>query len=156
MEFDLKNYRTLRVKKYLKLCNFFLLYHSSKQRSEEWMSIEQDLKKSKLKYYKVFNRTTLSTVQNSVYKNINQIICGIIMFVEPKFKSTQFEENFLEENLEPFFILLSVKLNNKIHQIPQIKGINSLNYEKNILNLQKSLEKYIKFSYKITNKTLSK
>jgi hypothetical protein len=31
-------------------------------------SIEQDLKKLKLKYYKVFNGTTLETINNSVYK----------------------------------------------------------------------------------------
>jgi hypothetical protein len=45
----------------------FSFFHSAKITSNG-ISIEQDLKKLKLKYYKVFNGTTLETINNSVYK----------------------------------------------------------------------------------------
>jgi hypothetical protein len=151
MDFNLKSYRVFKVKEYLKKSEFFFFYHSPKLRSNEWVSIEQDLKKLKLKYYKIFNGTTLKTINNSIYQNLDQVICGIVLFIKLNYKSTTFDFNTLNKNLKPLFILLSLKLNNKIYSIPQLKGINSFSYKQNVFNLQKSLERYIKGSYKLTS-----
>lgn len=151
MDFNLKSYRVLKVKNYFKKCNFFFFFHSVKLTSNEWIRVEQDLKKLKLKYYKVFNGTTLNTINNSIYKNFNQIICGIVLFIEPKFKSTSLEFNSITKDLKPLFALLSVKLNNKIYSVAQLKGLKTFSYQQNMFNLHRSLDKYLKVTYVLTN-----
>jgi hypothetical protein len=157
MDFNLKSYRVLKVKNYLKNCDFFFFFHSAKLRSNEWISIEQDLKKLKLKYYKVFNGTTLETINNSVYKNFNQIICGIVLLIEPRFKLTTLELDLIKRHLKPLFALLSVKLNNKIYAVEQLKGLKTFSYKQNMFNFYRSLEKSLKSTYVLTdNKSSSK
>jgi hypothetical protein len=157
MDFNLKSYRVLKVKNYLKNCDFFFFFHSAKLTSNEWISIEQDLKKLKLKYYKVFNGTTLETINNSVYKNFNQIICGIVLFIEPRFKLTALELDVIKKTLKHLFALLSVKLNNKIYAIEQLKGLKTFSYKQNMFNFYRSLEKGLKSTYVLTdNKSSSK
>jgi len=155
MDFNLKSYRVLKVKNSLKNCDFFFFFHSAKLTSNEWVSIEQDLKKLKLKYYKVFNGTTSETLKNSVYKNFNQIICGIILFIEPRFKLTTLELTSIRKDLKPLFALLSVKLNNKIYSIEQLKGFKAFSYKQNMFNFYKSLEKGLKLTYLLTNNKAS-
>jgi hypothetical protein len=157
MDFNLKSYRVLKVKNYLKNCDFFFFFHSAKLTSNEWISIEQDLKKLKLKYYKVFNGTTLETINNSVYKNFNQIICGIVLFIEPRFKLTTLELDLIKRHLKPLFALLSVKLNNRIYAVEQLKGFKTFSYKQNMFNFYRSLEKGLKSTYVLTdNKSSSK
>jgi hypothetical protein len=150
MDFNLKNYRVLKVKNYIKNCDFFFFFHSAKLKSNEWVIVEQDLKKLKLKYYKVFNGTTLKTVKNSIYTNYSSIVCGIILFIELKFKSTTFELISLKKDLKPLFALLSVKLNNKIYSIDQLKGIKTFSYKQNMFNLYQSLDRHLKTTHRLT------
>ena len=150
MDFNLKNYRVFKVKTYFKKCNFFFFFHSIKVISNEWVAIEQYLKKLKLKYYKIFNGTTRKTIDNSIYKNFSKLISGTILFVEPQFKTTVLNLNLLEKELKPLFALLSIKLNDKIYSVEQLKNFKVFS-KKNMFNLHRSLDQHLKTSYRLTN-----
>jgi hypothetical protein len=151
MEFNLKSYRILKIKKYFKNTDFFFFFNTTKLTLNQWLSVEQDLKKSKLKHYKILNGTTLKTLKKSVFKNLNPVICGVILFIKLDFKSTELDLNLLSKNFKNLFSLISVKLNCKVYSVTQIKKMKRFSYRENMLNLQKILEKTLKTSYIITN-----
>ena len=152
MDFNLKDYQIFKLKKYFKNNNFFFLFHSAKLNLNQWTITEQNLKKLKLNYYKTLNGTTLKTLKNSIYRNTSSVISSFVVFINPKFKTTEFDLDLLVKNLKPSFSLISLKLNNKIYSPAQLKGIKSLSYKKNMFNLHKSLDKHLKTSYRLTNK----
>ena len=147
MDYNLKKYQIFKTEKYFKNNNFFLFFHSSKINSKEWIKIEQKIKILKLKYYKVLNGTTLKIINNSIYKNYSKVICGLILFIKPNFKLTEIKISELNKELKLLFVLLSIKLNNKIYLPSQISNIKSFLYKKNVFNLYKTLEKSMKSTY---------
>ena len=153
MDFNLKNFQIYKFKKYFKNNDFFFLFHSAKLSLNQWVGIEQDLKKLKLSYYKTLNGTSLKTLKNSIYLNSSSVITSFVVFLHPKFKTTDFDLNALTKNLKPSFSLLSLKLNNKIYSTSQLKGIKSLSYKKNVFNLHKTLDRHLKTSYQLTHKS---
>ena len=153
MDYNLKQYRVLNVKNNFKNSNLLFFYHYSKVKSNKWIFMEQHLKKTKLKYTQIYNGTTFKTIDNSIYSKMNQIISGIILFAKPNYKSTILKLETIKNNLEPQFILLFLKLNNKIYTTTQLKNINEFNYKVTILNFNCSLNKYTKITYKLTNKS---
>jgi hypothetical protein len=154
MDFNLKDYQIFKLKKYFKNNDFFLLFHSAKLNLNQWTITEQNLKKLKLNYYKTLNGTTLKTLKNSIYQNITPVISSFVIFINPKFKTTEFDLDSLTKNLKPSFSLISLKLNNKIYSPVQLKGVKSLSYKKNMFNLHKSLDRHLKTSYRVTNKKI--
>ena len=154
MDFNLKDYQIFKLKKYFKNNDFFLLFHSAKLNLNQWTTTEQNLKKLKLNYYKTLNGTTLKTLKNSIYQNITPVISSFVVFINPKFKTTEFDLDSLTKNLKPSFSLISLKLNNKIYSPVQLKSVKSLSYKKNMFNLHKSLDRHLKTSYKVTNKKI--
>jgi hypothetical protein len=154
MDFNLKDYQIFKLKKYFKNNDFFFLFHSAKLNLNQWTTTEQNLKKLKLNYYKTLNGTTLKTLKNSIYQNITPVISSFVIFINPKFKTTEFDLDSLTKNLKPSFSLISLKLNNKIYSPVQLKGVKSLSYKKNMFNLHKSLDRHLKTSYRVTNKKI--
>ena len=152
MDFNLKDYQIFKLKKYFKNNDFFLLFHSAKLNLNQWTITEQNLKKLKLNYYKTLNGTTLKTLKNSIYQNVSSVISSFVVFIDPKFKTTEFDLDSLIKNLKPSFSLISLKLNNKIYSPAQLKGVKSFSYKKNMFNLHKSLDRHLKTSYRLTNK----
>ena len=152
MDFNLKDYQIFKFKKYFKNNNFFFLFHSAKLNLNQWTIIEQNLKKLKLNYHKTLNGTTLKTLKNSIYRNISSVISSFVVFIDPKFKTTEFNLDSLVKSFGPSFSLISLKLNNKIYSPVQLKGVKSLSYKKTMFNLHKSLDRHLKTSYRLTNK----
>ena len=140
------------LKKYFKNNNFFFLFHSAKLNLNQWTITEQNLKKLKLNYYKTLNGTTLKTLKNSIFRNVSSVISSFVVFIDPKFKTTEFDLDLLTKTLKSSFSLISLKLNNKIYSPAQLKGVKSLSYKKNMFNLHKSLDRHLKSSYRLTNK----
>ena len=153
MDHNLKKYRVLKIKNNFKNSDLLFFYHSSKIKSNKLVFAEQHFKKIKLNCNQIYNGTTIKTINNSIYSNINQTVSGIITFTKPTFKSTTLQLKTIKNNLEPSFILLFLKLNNKIYTLLQFKNINKFNYKITIFNLNKELIKYIKTIYKLTNKS---
>ena len=156
MDFKLKKYRILKIKNQLKNSGLLLFFNSAKIKSNKWILIEKQLKKLKLQYNQIFNKTTSKTLNNSIYKNINQIVCSVIILVKPNYKSTQINIKSLKKDLEPLFVLLFLKLNNKIYTYPQLQTLNTLSHRKTVLNFNISLEKCLKTTVKLTQNKKSK
>ena len=152
MDFNLKDYQILKLKKYFKKNGFFLLFHSAKLSLNQWVVVEQELKKLKLNYYKTLNGTTLKTLEKSIYKNFSPIVTNFVILIDSKFKTAEFDLDRLTRDLKPSFSLISLKLNNKIYSSAQLKGVKSLSYKKNMFNLHRSLDQHLKTSYRLTNK----
>ena len=115
MDFNLKDYQIFKLKKYFKNNGFFFLFHSAKLSLNQWVTVEQELKKLKLNYYKTLNGTTLKTFEKSIYKNSSPIITNFVILIDSKFKTTEFDLERLTKDLKPSFSLISLKLNNKIY-----------------------------------------
>ena len=152
MDFNLKNYQIFKLKKYFKNAGFFFLFHSAKLNLNQWTITEQNLKKLKLNYYKTLNGTTLKTLKSSIYRNFSSVVSGFVVFISPRFKTTEFDFDLLIKSLKSSFSLISLKLNNKIYTPAQLKGVKSLSYKKNMFNLYSSLDRHLKTTYKLTNK----
>jgi hypothetical protein len=155
MDFNLKKYRVLKVKKKLKKSELIFFFNSAKIKSNKWIKIEKQLKKLKLKYYQIFNNTTLKTIKNSIYININQIFSGVILLIKPIHKSTPIELKLIKKILDSF-VLLIVKLNNKIYLTTQLKNLNTLSYKKTVFNFHNNLEKCLKTTNRLTMNKKSK
>lgn len=152
MDFNLKDYQIFKLKKYFKNNSFFFLFQSAKLNLHQWIAIEQELKKLKLNYYKVLNGTTLKTFEKSIYKHSSPLITNLVIFIDSKHKTTEFDLERLKKDLKPSFLLISLKLNNKIYSPAQLKGVKSLSYKKNMFNLHRSLDQHLKTSYRLINK----
>lgn len=152
MDFNLKKYRILKTKKQLKKSELIFIFHSAKIKSNKWITVEKQLKKLKLKYNQIYNKTTTKTLKNSIYKNMNQLISSVILLVTTAYKSTHVNIKILNKELESLFVLLFLKLNNKIYTQTQFKKLDSLSYKQTVLKFNTSLEKCLKTSYILTNK----
>lgn len=152
MDFNSKDYQSVKLKKLFKTNDFFFLFHSAKLDLNQWVQTEQNLKKLKLRYSKILNGTTLKLFKSSIYQNLSSVICGFILFIHPCFKTTKLGLNPIKKNLKPSFELIAVKLDNKIYSTSQLKGLNSLSYRTNVLNLYKSFDRHLKTSYLLTKK----
>jgi hypothetical protein len=152
MDFNLKKYRILKTKKQLKNSELIFIFHSAKIKANKWITVEKQLKKLKLKYNQIYNKTTAKTLKNSIYKNMNQLISSVILLVTTAYKSTHVNIKVLNKELESLFVLLFLKLNNKIYTQTQFKKLDSLSYKQTVLKFNTSLEKCLKTSYILTNK----
>lgn len=147
MNLNSKTYKIKKIKKYIKKNELFFFFNTTKLKKKDWTKIEQNLKRLKMNYYKVFNGTTLKTIKNSIYKNFANIICGVVLLIKPQFKLITVEKKLLEKETKPLFTLLSVKLNNKIYSTQQLKKLNTFSYKQNLFNLNQSLNKILKTTY---------
>jgi hypothetical protein len=138
MEFKLRNYQILKVKNSLKRDKLFIFLNGSKLNSKNRISIEQTLKQLELLYYKLNNKASRQSLKNSIYKNINQIISGLLFIITVKKDKNIFMQDIFKLNSD--FIILALKINNKIHTIIQTKNLNSINYISKIKKLHKILK----------------
>jgi hypothetical protein len=126
MKLTPKNYKTIKTKSYLKKNNLFFFLNGINQNSNNWIRTKQDLQNLNLSYYKIFNKTSITTLKNSIYKNNDAPINGLTLLIKPTNPNILITKKILF-NLDPF-IFLALKLNNKIYSLTQIKQIHSLNY----------------------------
>lgn len=152
MDFNSKTYQIVKLKKYFKNESLFLLFNSTKSNSIKWTSIEQSLKKLKLDYNKFLNKITIKTLKNSIYKNFTSNIAGFILLLNSSCKATELNLTSISKVLKSSFVLVSIKLNNKIYSPTQVKGLSELSYNKSVFNFYKVLDKQLKTSYLLTNK----
>lgn len=152
MDFNSKDYQNGKLKKFFKTNDLFFLFHSAKLNLNQWIQVEQNLKKLKLEYAKTLNGTALKLFQNSIYKKLSPIICGFVLFINPKYKTTELQLSPVKKDLKQSFELISVKLNNKVYSTTQLKGLNNFSYRKNVFQLYRSFDRYLKTSYLLTKK----
>lgn len=143
MKFTFKEYKILKTKNYIKKNHLFFIFSGINLNSNQWVKVEQDLKKINFNYYKIFNKTSTQIVQSSIYKNITPTINSITFFIKPTLKSNFITKKMLF-NMKTFFFL-ALKINNKIYSNSQIKYTTSLNYCENKILLYQFGISYLKW-----------
>jgi hypothetical protein len=146
MKFELKTYKVFKTKYYLKQNKLFFFYTATSLNVKSWLVIEQTLKKSNLNYYRLSNTLAIKTMKGSVYSNFKQLIHGLTMLVNPKPKAILKLKKLID--LEKVLTLLSVKLNNKIYSILQLRNLNFLNYNQTVLKLFQVFIIYLTYAFR--------
>jgi hypothetical protein len=75
MKFTTKEYKITKTKSYIQTSNLFFFFNGINRNSNDWIIIEQKLKNINFEYYKIFNKTSKKTLENSIYKNVIQKNC---------------------------------------------------------------------------------
>lgn len=149
MEFSSKEYKTSKTKQYIKTTKLFFFFTGIDKSSNDWILIEQNLNNLKFNYYKVFNKITTQTLQNSIYNNVKPIINGITFLIKPTFESQLLSKQVLINSFEPlFFVMLALKLNNKVYSTKRLGNMSSLEYHENKLLLYQFGLTNLKFYFK--------
>lgn len=144
MKFDPKTYLITKTKDYLETNKLFILFNGANKNSRDWILTEQSLEKLNFNYYKLFNRTSKNIFKNSVYERIRAVINGVTFFFKPSsFHLKELTKQKILVNFESLlFIMLAIKLNNKIYSKEELKNIFSFNYVDN---------KQVLFNFATTN-----
>ena len=147
MKLKIKNYKYLKVKKYFKNSNFFLIYNGTNVK--KFIKTDQKLKKLNLEYYKVYNTLTKKALNKSIYRNFKPLINGlsIVLKLNKNFTNLTFKD-FLD--LDDSLKLVGLKINNKIYTVSTINSSTEFNYKNNNLAFLRFLKVCLKVSYKIT------
>ena len=153
MQFNLKSYQISKTKQYLQKNNFLLFSIGANQNSQNWITIEQNLHKLKLNYYKTYNNTTIKTLKNSIYKNSLNTVNSTFFFLKPQQNSKLLTRNNLINTLNSIlFTVLAIKLDKKVYAVAQSKNIRSFNYKKNVSIMYQFLVTNLKSSHPLTKK----
>ena len=155
MELTTKNYKTVIIKNYIKTNPIFFLFNGTNQKAYDWIVIEQVLKNMNFKYYKIFNKTTIKTLDKSVYQNVKTTINGVTFFIKPTLDLKSLKKRVLLNNFEPLlFTLITIKINNKIYSTKQLKNTLSLDYKTVKLVLYQFQITYLKFYHNFRNNVI--
>jgi len=148
MELTTKNYKINKIKNYIKNNHIFFLFNGNTLKSYDWIITEQSFKNMNFKYYKIFNKAAIKTLNKSVYKQIKTTINGITFFIRPTQNIPLLTKQLLFNNFESlFFSLIALKINNKMYSSKQLKNISSLNYKTNKLLIYQFNITHLKFYY---------
>ena len=130
MELNSKDYKITKTKNYMKKNSLFFFFNGITRNSEDWILLEQNLKSIGFNYYKIFNKTTKKSVNNSIFRAIKPVINSITFLIKPT--NTKLSKQVLVNSFEPlFFYMLAMKINNKIYQTAQLKYNYSISYKNN-------------------------
>nr|WAK85021.1 hypothetical protein [Amicula sp. isolate GU52X-4 cfCalB7] len=142
MELNSKIYKILKIKKYLKKNSIFFLSNGINPNSNNWLIKKQKLTKLNYKSYKVYNKSTIKILKNSIFNAIKHSINGLSFFIELINLKILLKKTILNNFESLKFVLLVIKFNNKIYFKNQLENLISLQYKKN---------KYLLYQFKIVN-----
>nr|UFQ22721.1 hypothetical protein [Attheya longicornis] len=146
MNFELKDYKLLKLKKHFSKTNFFFFFSGINVKANNWIKIEQELNNLGLNYNKINNNLTLNLLKNSIFKNTIPLVNGpIILILINKIRKLSLKNL---TGINPLISLLCLRINNKIYLKTQIQNLINLNYSKNILVFRKSLKLFLKIPFK--------
>ena len=135
MKLSVKDYKIVKIKEYFKASHLFFFVNGISRNSLDWLLTEQGLKTIGFNYYKVLNRTTVKTLNTSIYTNIKPVINGSTFLVKPKPNKYFLKQTILNTFNPLFFELLIIKFNNKIYPMSSLKNTYSLEYKETKLLL---------------------
>jgi hypothetical protein len=148
MDFNLKNYKTIKTKIHFIKPKLLILFNSSKSDFKNWTEVEKKLIGLKFEFYQIHNKTAIKLLTNSIFQNSINLISSLTVFTNPKYNSTKLKIKNIEKHLKPLFIFLFIKLNNKIYYNSQIKTLDIFSYNKTIKNFYTQINQSIKYVYK--------
>lgn len=146
MEFNLKLYKSLKIKSVFKNKKLIFLFHSTNPNSVYWLNTEQKLFKVNLNYYKICNNLFMGFIKNSIFSNFKFFFSGPILI--SNIKSLLRKDISIKEltNICTDLNLFSIKLKNKFYSFNQVKTLFSFKYSKNILILKNIFKNILKWS----------
>ena len=143
-----KDYETLKIKTYLKNEKLIFFFNGVNRNSKKILNAEQNLKALGYCSYKVLNKITLKTLNNSVHLNTKPLFNGLNFFIKPFKKSYKLKKSIFQKDFEPlFFSVIAIKINNKVYSKTQIKSLHSIKYNENKLTLYQFLNTNLKNCY---------
>ena len=140
MDLTTKKFKIEKTKNLIKHNNLFIFLNGINRNSNDWILIEQELKKINFNYYKIFNKTSKKTLNNSIFLNTSSLINSMTFLLKPLVAEQEINKDILLNKIETLiFSLLAVKVNNKIYSKTKLKNLVTLNYKNNKLLLYKFL-----------------
>jgi hypothetical protein len=140
MDLTTKKFKIEKTKNIIKHNNLFIFLNGINRNSNDWILIEQELKKINFNYYKIFNKTSKKTLNNSIFLNTSSLINSMTFLLKPLVAEQEVNKNMLLNKIETLiFSLLAIKVNNKIYSKTKLKNLVTLNYKNNKLLLYKFL-----------------
>lgn len=140
MDLTTKKFKIEKTKNLIKHNNLFIFLNGINRNSNDWILIEQELEKINFNYYKIFNKTSKKTLNNSIFLNTSSLINSMTFLLKPLVAEQEINKNILLNKIETLiFSLLAVKVNNKIYSKTKLKNLVTLNYKNNKLLLYKFL-----------------
>jgi hypothetical protein len=144
MEFSSKDYNITKTNFCIKNERVLIILNGVIRQSNDWVIIEQRLKKAQFSYYKVLNKIIKKAINNSVYSNIAALINSITFILKTNEITKHILFNTFEELL---FTFLSLKINTKFYSKEQIEDIFIVQYNDNKLTLFKFGATTVKQNY---------
>lgn len=129
MRLSVKDYKILKIRKYFKTNHLFFFVNGISRDSLDWLLTEQGLKTIEFNYYKVLNRTTIKTLNISIYTNLKFIIKGSTFLIKPELNKHFSKQTLFNTFNHLFFTLLIIKFNSKIYPASSLKNTYSLEYK---------------------------
>ena len=132
MRLNTKEYQKIKTKEYLKKNRLFFFFNGVSKNSNDWRKTEQSLVAMGFMFFKSFNKITNKELKNSTFKNFKEIVNGPTFLIKPK---AQLSKDVLLSKFCPLlFILLAIKVNNKIYPLTVLKkNQTEINYTSNAL-----------------------
>lgn len=150
MKLNIKNYKITKTNKYFRTNELFFFVNGASQNSLNWLSIEQGLKGLGFSYYKIVNKTTTTSLSNSIYRNTKTVISGCTFLIKPN-TTKHFLKQTILNNFNPlFFELLLIKLNNRTYSLTSLDTVYSLKYKETKLLFYQFNLTYLKTSWIIS------
>lgn len=147
MKLSVKDYKIIKTKNYFKTNNLFFFANGINRNSLNWLVAEQKLKTIGFNYYKVLNKPTIKTLNNSVYTYISFMVKGSTFLLKPYLNKPFIKHTILNTFNPLFFELLSIKFNNKIYSANSFKSVYSLEYRETKLLLYQFSLAHLKTCY---------
>lgn len=129
MKLNLKDYKILKTKKYIKTSSLFFFTNGTSKNSLNWLSTEQGLKTAEFNCYKLFNKTSLKNLENSVYKKIKPIVSGLTFLIKPNLSKSLLKRTITNNFDLLLFELALIKFNNKLYSLSVLKDVYTFNYK---------------------------
>ena len=135
MKLNLKQFKMLKTKKYLKTTSFFFFFCGANTNSASWIRSEQEIFNRNYHYYKLFNKISIKIFKNSIFQNFNPVISSITIVLQPITKKDIFFTKKLVSNIKEL-VCLALKFNKQIYILNQIETLNySFDYKEHKLIL---------------------
>lgn len=129
MKLSVKDYQIVKTKDYFKASNLFFFVSGISRTSLDWLLIEQKLKTTGLSYYKLLNKTTLKTLDNSIFNNTTPVISSSTFLIKPSLNKYILKQKIFNTFNPLFFELLIVKLNNRSYSVTSLQNTYVLKYK---------------------------
>ena len=143
---NLKKFKLYKIKQELKEQNIVFFFHTTNLKTINWLKIEQELFKSKLKCSKINNSVTHHALKKSTLFNFSTLINGemCIMYLQTLNSNLNIQKlNKIDKTMH----MLGMKLNKNFYSKQQLDTMSTLNYHTNIKIFTKVMKKLLKLPY---------